>query len=575
MRKTGIISLLILAAAFNAYAAVPNLLTYQGRLKETGLAVNGNRAVEIFLCDAETGGACTTTGAQGTAVTNGLFRSTFTLPSAADITAGSWYLEIHVGGTTLLPRERLTGNAYSLFSTTAAYATAIAPASVTNASIANGTITDAKLDAITTPGKVANSATTATNANTPGAIVLRDGSGNFSANTITANVVGNVTGNATTATSANTATTAVNFTGVIGGSGGDVTGAQSNAVVGSVGGQSAANIAAGAVLANNASSGNLANAIIRRDSSGNFWANTFTGNVTGNVTGNITGGITGNVTGAASLNVLKAGDTMSGNLNMGANNITNTGTLNTAVLNAVNIAMSGNLDLGNWELTRVGTLNVNLGSAAAPSITFVGGTTTGIYAPAANTIGFATAGTQRMNIGAAGAVTINSSLALPAGSAAAPSLSFTGSTNTGISAASANRLGFSTSGSERMSIDAAGGVTIASMTVTGPAVIARQPVVYDSCGSGSINVNSGMFGYTLGVSGECTVYLPPAVVGSWLTIVKMGTASLTIRTVGDLGYIGDSISVSNITASKAAITLQAVLTSQWAILGYHGTWTGL
>jgi len=52
---------------------------------------------------------------------------------------------------------------------------------------------------ITGAGKVANSATTATSANTASAIVARDASGNFSAGTITANL----TGNASTATTAN------------------------------------------------------------------------------------------------------------------------------------------------------------------------------------------------------------------------------------------------------------------------------------------------------------------------------------------------------------------------------------
>lgn len=41
------------------------------------------------------------------------------------------------------------------------------------------------------PGKVANNATTATSANTPSAIVARDGSGNFTSGTITANLAGN------------------------------------------------------------------------------------------------------------------------------------------------------------------------------------------------------------------------------------------------------------------------------------------------------------------------------------------------------------------------------------------------
>jgi hypothetical protein len=68
---------------------------------------------------------------------------------------------------------------------------------VTSAMIANDTIVnadiksdaaiaDTKLGTISTSGKVANTATTATSANTNSAIVARDGSGNFSANQITA-----------------------------------------------------------------------------------------------------------------------------------------------------------------------------------------------------------------------------------------------------------------------------------------------------------------------------------------------------------------------------------------------------
>ena len=95
-------------------------------------------------------------------------------------------------------------------------------------------------------------------ANTPGTVVLRNSSGNFSANAITAtvlngNVVGNVTGD------------------LFGNSNGTHTGP----VIGAV-----------------------------------------SGNVTGNLTGNVTGNLTGSVTGSASLNVLKSGDTMTGRLNL-------------------------------------------------------------------------------------------------------------------------------------------------------------------------------------------------------------------------------------------------------------------
>jgi hypothetical protein len=52
-------------------------------------------------------------------------------------------------------------------------------------------IADTKLGTISAAGKVANSATTATSLNNPNTIVLRDGTGNFAANTITADLVGN------------------------------------------------------------------------------------------------------------------------------------------------------------------------------------------------------------------------------------------------------------------------------------------------------------------------------------------------------------------------------------------------
>jgi hypothetical protein len=76
--------------------------------------------------------------------------------------------------------------------------------SIVNADISSSAaIADSKLATISTAGKVANTATTATNANTASAIVARDASGNFSAGTITASLSGN----------ASTVTTNANLTG--------------------------------------------------------------------------------------------------------------------------------------------------------------------------------------------------------------------------------------------------------------------------------------------------------------------------------------------------------------------------
>tara|TARA_R100001510_G_C7633750_1_gene192260 strand:- start:244 stop:1443 length:1200 start_codon:yes stop_codon:yes gene_type:complete len=75
----------------------------------------------------------------------------------------------------------------------------ITAGSIVNADInASAAIADTKLATISTGGKVDNSATTATNSNSASAIVARDGSGNFSAGTISAALSGNAS-SATTA----------------------------------------------------------------------------------------------------------------------------------------------------------------------------------------------------------------------------------------------------------------------------------------------------------------------------------------------------------------------------------------
>jgi hypothetical protein len=104
---------------------------------------------------------------------------------------------------------------------------------IVNADVsATAAIADTKLATIATAGKVSNSATTATELNTPNTIVLRDGSGNLAAGAITAtsftgpltgNVTGNVSGNAANVTGtvaiANGGTGATTLTGIVKGNG--------------------------------------------------------------------------------------------------------------------------------------------------------------------------------------------------------------------------------------------------------------------------------------------------------------------------------------------------------------------
>jgi hypothetical protein len=102
----------------------------------------------------------------------------------------------NASGTAATFTGNLTGDV-----TSTGMATSIAAGVIVNADInASAAIVDTKLATISTAGKVANSATTAASANTASAIVARDGSGDFTAGTITANLTG-------TASTASTLTT--------------------------------------------------------------------------------------------------------------------------------------------------------------------------------------------------------------------------------------------------------------------------------------------------------------------------------------------------------------------------------
>ncbi|MGB8467931.1 MAG: hypothetical protein WCE21_02915 [Candidatus Babeliales bacterium] len=367
---------------------------------------------------------------------------------------------------------------------------------IVDADITTGTITDDKLQTISTGGKVANSATTATPANTANAIVSRDASGNFAAGAITANTftansnpgfIGNLSGNASTSTSA---TTAVSFTGPLMG---DVTGNQTATVVSTVGGASAASVASTVTTVNAATSSNIASTLVLRNGTGGFSAGTinatsFVGPLTGNVTGNVTGNITGLVT-------LPAGTAAAPSLNFTGSLTTG---LSAATANRLSFDTNGTEQMaigatGTITMTSLaGTAGVvhndasgNLSSslivnADVSATAAIVDTKLGTIQTAGKVLNSATTATSANTANAivardasgnfsAGTITASlmGAVTLPAGTAAVPSLQFTGSSNTGLSAATANRLSFDTSGAERMSISPVGTVAINGFVTTG------------------------------------------------------------------------------------------------------------
>ncbi len=205
--------------------AQPAAFTYQGRLTENGVPAGGSNDLRFVIFDAPTNGNQISTNLtlDDVPLTNGLF--TVALDWGAAVFDGSErWLEVRVrpgnaGGsyTTLSPRQRLTSAPYALHSGSASNLLGVVSAgqlpanasllgnNIDSAEIVNGTIlnvdintaaniADTKLATISTPGKVANSATTATSTNLPNTIVARDASGNFSAGTITGNFSGSGAG---------------------------------------------------------------------------------------------------------------------------------------------------------------------------------------------------------------------------------------------------------------------------------------------------------------------------------------------------------------------------------------------
>ena len=175
-----------------------------------GVGIDGNAATATALAtaraingvDFDGTAAITVTAAAGTLSGNTL-ASGVTASSLTSVgTLGSLTVTNAITGSVTGNAGTVTNGVYTTDTGTVT-STMILDGTILNADInASAAIADTKLATISTASKVSNSATTATSANTASAIVARDGSGNFTAGTITAAL----TGNASTATDATNAT---------------------------------------------------------------------------------------------------------------------------------------------------------------------------------------------------------------------------------------------------------------------------------------------------------------------------------------------------------------------------------
>lgn len=100
-----------------AYAEIPHLINYQGRLTDTGgTPLNGAYAITFRIYDAETAGNLLWEEAQtGVVVNKGIF--SVLLGSVASLNLAfdkPYFLEIKVGNEVMTPRQRIASAAYAM-----------------------------------------------------------------------------------------------------------------------------------------------------------------------------------------------------------------------------------------------------------------------------------------------------------------------------------------------------------------------------------------------------------------------------------------------------------------------------
>jgi hypothetical protein len=152
-----------------------------------------------------------------------------------------------------------------------------------------------------------------------------------------------------------------------------------------------------------------------------------------------------------------------------------------------------------WDDTN-NQLRIGAGTAALPAYTFAGDTTTGLYSVSAGTIGLTFSGTQRYSITATSFVsgtTGGFTITRAAGSATSPTYAFSGDTNTGMYRDTADTLEFATAGSERARFDSSGNFGIGE----------TSPLSLLTVGSGDLfQVNSsGAIASATGITSSGTI----------------------------------------------------------------------
>jgi hypothetical protein len=243
----------------------------------------------------------------------------------------------------------------------------------------------------------------------------------------------------------------------------------------------------------------------------------------------------------------------------------NLGDFSANVITAVSIigAAADNVLRAGDSMT--GTFTVIAGNAAQPSLQFVGSNNTGLSAATPNRLSFDTNGVERMSINETGTVTINNTLVLAPGSVAQPSLQFTNGTNTGISSPTPDRLSFDVNGIERMYIDATSITMIGGAVVFGNVMSINSTQTATVVNGDDVTINNGISTLVLSYDGNVTpltIRLPSSPIAGQLVTIK------AIRLSN--GDLGDGSTITYVPAFNPASEAILELSPSASLAGNAG-----
>ncbi|HEY0833589.1 MAG TPA: hypothetical protein VGE72_06720 [Azospirillum sp.] len=206
-----------------------------------------------------------------------------------------------------------------------------------------------------------------------------------------------------------------------------------------------------------------------------------------------------------------------------------------------------------------GTVAVPAGSIAAPGVAVGGDPDTGIAQTAADTLSFVAGGTEWLRVGGAGAGFLTGQVRIPDGSVGAPGLRVTSSSVTGLYSMADNSVRFAVLGAQRAALTNDGSVSLsggpgaeALRTVAVATAVNRWQASGAAAGATVVLEAAGSDGNVRAqVRGKGTGGLQLEAAGG--AVGFYGAAPVTRRTVG--GSRGSGAALADLLAALAALGL--------------------